>query len=187
MQSKIFTPRFLFITMAILLAAISRMLPHPPNFTPIAAMALFGGACLANKKLAFIIPLLAMFISDCIYTQYSATAGFHNTMLYVYASFILITCIEYYMRSNIKTGNVVLASMISSILFFLITNFGVWAASGFAMGPGGLLITYTAGIPFYDNSIFSSFFLNTVMGDLFYCGVLFGSLYFAKSRFPSLA
>lgn len=187
MQSKIFTPRFIFISIAIIIAAISRMLPHPPNFTPIAAMALFGGACLADKRLAIIVPLLAMFISDCIYIPYSDSTGFHNTMIYVYASFILITCIGIYIRNNARSGNIVLASVISSVLFFLITNFAVWAASGFALGFSGLIATYVAGIPFYDNSIFGSFLLNTVMGDLFYNGILFGSLYLAKSRFPALA
>ncbi len=187
MESKIFTPRFLFITIAILIAALTRMLPHPPNFTPIAAIALFGGACMTNKKFAFIIPLLAMLISDCIYIPYSDSTGFHNTMLYVYASFIIITFIGMYMRNNPKTGNIILASLISSVLFFLITNFAVWAASGFQFGMSGLLTTYVAGIPFYNNSILGSFFLNTVMGDLFYCGLLFGSFYFAKSKFPVLA
>lgn len=187
MNSKIITPRFIFITAAILVAAISRMLPHPPNFTPIAAIALFGGACMTDKRLAFIIPLLAMIISDCIYIPYSDSTGFHNTLLYVYASFILITCIGIYIRNNAKTGNIILASLVSSILFFLITNFAVWAASGFQFGMTGLLTTYVAGIPFYNNSIFGSFFLNTIMGDLFYCGILFGAFSFAKSKYPALA
>lgn len=180
MESKSITPKFLFVTIAILIAAISRVLPHPPNFTPIAAMALFGGACLSNKKFAFIIPLLAMFISDCI-------IGFHNTMIYVYASFILITFIGNYIRSNSRAGNIILASLVSSILFFIITNFGVWASGGFELGMKGLINIYLIAIPFYGNSMFGSFFANTIMGDLFYCGILFGSLYFAKSKFSALA
>ena len=180
MQSKIFTPRFLFVTFAIVLAAISRILPHPPNFTPIAAMALFGGACFTDKRFAFIVPLLAMFISDCI-------LGFHNTIIYVYASFVLITIIGIYIRHNAKAGNIILASLISSILFFAITNFGVWAAGGFAMGMKGLLSTYFIAIPFFNHSVFGSFFANTIMGDLFYCGILFGSFYLAKAKFPKLA
>ena len=186
MQSKISTPRFLFVTIAIVTVAISRLLPHPPNFTPIAAMALFGGAWLTNKKLAFLLPLLAMFISDLI-LELAAGIGFHNTILYVYASFIVMTLLGIYIRNNAKTSHVILASLISSILFFLITNFGVWAASGFESGRQGLLATYAAGIPFYNNSVFGSFFLNTIIGDLFYCGILFGSLYYAKRKFPALA
>ncbi|MBI4929559.1 MAG: hypothetical protein HY841_02265 [Bacteroidetes bacterium] len=186
MKSKIFTPRFLFITIAILLAALSRVLPHPFNFTPIGAMALFGGACLSNKKLAFIIPLLAMFISDCILELFFGY-GFHNTIIYVYASFVLITFIGIYIRSNAKAGTIILASLISSVLFFVVTNFGVWqVAAPMQSGAAGLLSTYLIAIPFYSNDLFGSFFLNTIMGDLFFSGILFGSLYFAKAKFPAL-
>ncbi|HEY4799466.1 MAG TPA: DUF6580 family putative transport protein [Bacteroidia bacterium] len=180
MQSKLFTPRFLFVTFAIVIAAISRLLPHPPNFTPIGAMALFGGACLTNKRIALALPLIAMLISDIL-------IGFHNTMIYVYASFVLITFIGIYIRRNAKTSAIILASLISSVLFFLITNFGVWAAAGFENGPAGLLSTYALGIPFFNHNLFGSFFANTIAGDLFWNGVLFGSLYFAKLRFPVLA
>ena len=186
MKSKFFAPRFLFITIAILLAAMSRVLPHPFNFTPIAAMALFGGALFTDKGIAFIIPLLAMILSDLL-LELIAGIGWHNTIIYVYASFVLITCIGIYIRNNARTGNIILASLISSILFFLITNGGVWAASGFQFGFGGLLTTLLAGIPFYNNEIFGSFFFNTIVGDLFYCGILFGSFYFARLKFPALA
>jgi len=179
MQTKLFTPRFIFISISIFIAAISRLLPHPPNFTPIAAMAIFGGAMVNDKRLAFILPLLALLLSDIV-------IGFHNTILYVYGSFILISFIGLYIRKNANSGNIILASIISSILFFLVTNFGVWAASGFELGLQGLVLTLTAGIPFYSNSIFSSFFLNTVAGDLFYCGILFAAFEFAKSKFPAL-
>ncbi len=186
MNSKIFTPQFLFISIAILLAAIARILPHPFNFTPIAAMALFGGAYFANKKIAFIIPLLAMIISDCILELISGI-GFHNTIIYVYASFVLITIIGIYIRNNINARTIILSSMISSILFFLITNAAVWIAGGFAFGLNGLLTTLLAGIPFYNHQFFGSFFFNTIAGDLFWCGILFGSFYFAKAKFPALA
>lgn len=185
-RNSFFTPRFLFITIAILLAAISRVLPHPFNFTPIAAMALFGGALLTDKRIAFIIPLLAMVISDLMLELISG-AGWHNTILYVYVSFILITLMGIYIRNNAKAGSIILASLISSLLFFLITNGGVWAAGGFQFGLGGLVTTLLAGIPFYNNEIFGSFFFNTLAGDLFYCGILFGSFYFAKAKFPALA
>lgn len=185
MKSRFITPQFLFVTITILLASISRVLPHPPNFTPIGAMALFGGACFANKKFTFIIPLLAMFISDCV-LQLISGIGFHDTMIYVYASFVLITLIGIYIRKNTKASNIIVASLISSILFFVITNFGVWAATGFAFGIKGLLNTYLIAIPFFGNTAFGSFFVNTLIGDLFYCGILFGSLYLAKSKFPVL-
>lgn len=185
-RNSLSTPRFLFIASAILLAAISRVLPHPFNFTPIAAMALFGGALLTDKRIAFIIPLLAMVISDLLLELISGI-GWHNTILYVYASFVLITFIGIYMRKNLKAGNIILASLVSSILFFLITNFGVWAADGFKFGLSGLLTAYLAGIPFYNHELFGSFFFNTLAGDLFYCGILFGSFYFVRLKFPVLA
>ena len=180
MKSKILSPRFLFITIAIVLAALSRVLPHPFNFTPIGAMALFGGACLSDKRIAFLVPLMAMLISDCI-------LGFHNTLLYVYVSFIIITFIGMYIRNNAKTGTIILASLVSSLLFFLITNFGVWASDPTSLGMTGLINTYLVAIPFYSHDIFGSFFLNTIMGDLFFNGLLFGSLYFAQAKFPALA
>ncbi|MFH1005074.1 MAG: DUF6580 family putative transport protein [Bacteroidota bacterium] len=172
------------MTCSIFLAAMSRLLPHPPNFTPVAAMAFFGGACFTNKKIAFIVPLLIMFISDSVLELISGI-GFHNTMLYVYVSFVLITMIGIFIRNNISIRTVILGSLISSMLFFLITNFGVWASLGFVKGLHGLLVVYLTGIPFYSNDIFGSFFLNTIMGDMFYCGTLFVAFYFVKSKFLS--
>lgn len=186
MKSKLFNPRFLFITIAILLAAISRVLPHPFNFTPIAAMALFGGACFTDKRVAFIIPILSMVISD-LSLELISGIGWHNTILYVYASFILITFLGIYIRNNVNARTIILTSLISSVLFFLITNGGVWAAGGFKLGFNGLVAALLAGIPFYNNELFGSFFFNTLAGDLFYCGILFGSYYFAKAKFPVLA
>ena len=186
MLSKIFTPRFLFVTFAIILTAASRLIPHAPNFTSIGAMALFGGALFADKRIALIIPLLAMFISDCILELVSGI-GFHNTILYVYASFVLITFIGIYIRSNVRTGTIILASLISSLLFFFITNSAVWIAADFQNGFNGLLTALIAGIPFYKNELFGSFFFNTIAGDLFYCGILFGSYYLAQLKFPALA
>lgn len=192
MQSKIFTPRFVFVSVAILLAAISRILPHPPNFTPIAAMALFGGAGLSDKKFAFIIPLLAMFISDCILQAVSGI-GFHNTMLFVYASFAVTVWLGFMLRENNNAGRTIVFSILSACIFFVVTNLATWWFEGVNGAPmyahtlPGLITCFAAAIPFYSNSIFGSFFLNTVLGDLFYCGILFGSFYLAKSRFPSLA
>lgn len=183
MQSKFITPKFLFVTIAILIAAISRILPHIPNFTPIAAMALFGGAYITNKRLAFLIPILALFLSDCI-LQVISGYGFHNTMLFVYGSFAITVALGFYLRENNKSGRVALFSILSSVIFFVLTNFGTWwleGTNGTPMYPHtveGLISCFVAAIPFYTN---------TFIGDLFYTGVLFGSFYFAKLKFPSLA
>ncbi|HET7819819.1 MAG TPA: DUF6580 family putative transport protein [Bacteroidia bacterium] len=174
------SPKFLFITITIFLAALSRLLPHPFNFTPIGAMALFGGAYFSNKKLSFIIPLVAMFASDCL-------IGFHNTILYVYVSFILITFIGIFISNKINAKNIILASLTSSFLFFIISNLGVWMSDSTSHGMIGLFNTYFAAIPFYNNEPLGSFLFNNILGDLFFNGVLFGSYYLAKTRYPLLA
>jgi len=170
-MKNIFNPRFVFITTLIILASVSRIIPHIPNFSPVAAIALFGGVCFSNKKLAFIVPLAIMFLSDVI-------IGFHNTMIYVYVAFIIISAIGIYMQEKRNVRNVLVASLISSILFFLITNFGVWASDPTSIGISGLIETYILGIPFFGN---------TILGDLFYNAILFGALYFAQLKFPRLA
>ena len=176
MKSKIFTPRFIFITSAILIAAVSRIFPHIPNFTPIAAMALFGGTYLSDKRLAIIVPLIAMFISDAA-LEVTTGWGFHNTMIYVYIGFVLTSLIGMRVRNNTSVLSVATASILSSVVFFTLTNFGVWAASGFQMGFAGLSTTYMLGIPFFGP---------TLAGDLFFNAILFGSFYFAQQKFPAL-
>jgi hypothetical protein len=177
MKSTIATPRFLFLSMAIFIAAMSRLFPHIPNFTPIAAIALFGGVNFKSKPLAFLVPLIAMFISDCC-LQLTTGYGFHNTILFVYASFALTTLIGLYVGKNANLKTVFTASLISSVLFFIITNFGCWASGGFQEGATGLATTYIAGIPFFGP---------TLLGDLFFNGILFGSFYLAQRRLPALA
>ena len=154
--------KILFVISAIILAAASRLIPHIPNFTPISAMALFGGACLTDKRLAYSVPLIAMFLSDLF-------LGFHNAMIYVYASFVITTFIGIKIRENITTISVISGSVISSVIFFLITNYGVWEGSReISLGA-----TYVLGIPFFGP---------TMAGDLFYNGILFGMFYYAQIR-----
>jgi len=180
-MNKIFTPKILFIASALLIAAFSRLIPHPFNFTPIAGMALFGGALLNDKKLAVAIPLIAMFISDIF-------LGFHDQMLGVYLSFIMISFIGFWLGNKYSTGKVILASLSSSVLFFLVTNFYCWLIYPmYTKDLVGLLSAYTLAIPFYTNDVFGSFFLNTIMGDLFYTSALFGAYYLASLKFPVLA
>ncbi len=176
MKSKTFTSRFIFITSAVLLAAVSRLFPHIPNFTPIAAMALFGGVYFSDKRLAFIIPLIAMLISD-IAIQLLFGWGFHSTIIYVYAAFVLTSIIGIMVRRNVSILSVAAGSIISSILFFIITNFGFWASTGCQMGVSGLNTAYLMGVPF---------FAPTLLGDLFFNSVLFGAFYFAQKRYPIL-
>lgn len=143
----------------IIFAIVLRLMPHPANFAPIAAMALFGGVYL-NKKYALIVPLAAMFLSDIF-------LGFHNTMLFVYGSFLLTGVVGLWLRKHKTLPVVAGATLLSSLLFFLITNFGVWLVGGlYPKTFAGLVNAYFYAIPF---------FRNTVIGDLFYVGLFFGS------------
>jgi len=145
--------------------AIAKFIPHMPNFAPIAAIALFGAVYL-NKKYALIIPIAAMLFADYF-------IGFYNGWLLasVYGSFILIGLIGLWLRNNKTVANIIGASLTGSVLFFLITNFVMWAVQPLmpqAIYPHtlqGLLQSYTMGLPF---------FRNTLAGDLFYVGGMFG-------------
>ncbi len=173
MENKFFTPRTLLIFAAIFGAAIMRLLPHWPNFTPVAAMALFGGVYINRKALAFILPIAAMFLSDLI-------IGFHSTMLVVYAGVIITVVIGFGLKNRVKVSNIAIASVISSVTFFLITNFGAWMSGlmTYSKDFSGLIQAYIAGIPFFNNGL---------MGDLFFSTVFFGGFYLVTKRYPSLA
>ncbi len=150
----------------ILIGVIARIIPHAPNFTPIGAMALFGGAYM-DKKQALILPVLAMILSDFI-------IGFDSLpmRLTVYGSFLIMVLIGFWLKRHNKFGNILTASLVSSLLFFATTNFAVWAFGTMYLKTfAGLGESYLFAIPF---------FRNTVLGDLFYSGAFFGSYELAK-------
>ena len=128
-----------------------RLLPHPPNFTPIFAMALFGGAYLDNKKMAFILPLAAMLISDLF-------IGFHSLMLVVYGAIALITALGFLLKNRVRPSTVIGASLLGSLIFYLISNFAVWALfDTYPHTIAGLGTSYVAAIPFFKNSLISAY------------------------------
>lgn len=182
MKDIITRPRAIFIISVILAGALFRFIPHWPNFTPIAAMALFGGTYLGRKHLAFLVPFAAMFLSDLV-------LGFHSYMLAVYIAFGLTVVLGLTLRGRTSVGNVALASVSSSVLFFLITNFAAWLASPiYPPTFTGLIESYIAGLAFFNNGSYGlSFFLNEVAGGLFYNGIFFGVYYMARQRIPALA
>ncbi|HOI88809.1 MAG TPA: hypothetical protein PLV51_13205 [Lentimicrobium sp.] len=173
MEKKHVSTRFMIVVIAISLAVLMRLVPHWPNFTPVAAIALFSGATIHRKSLAFLIPVFAMLLSDIV-------LGFHATMLAVYAGFLITVLIGFRLRNRVKAGNVVLASLSSSVIFFLITNFGAWISGmmPYSKDFSGLMQAYIAGIPFFNNGL---------LGDLFYSTVLFGAFYLVTRRYPALA
>ncbi len=155
---KLKIPEIAAPLVVIFLAVLMRLLPHPPNFAPIAAMALFGG-CYLDKKYALAIPLLAMFVSDLF-------LGFHSTMPFVYGSFLLIGGIGMLLKHHKRAKVIFGASLAASIGFFMITNFGVWAVTGlYPKTINGLIQSYYFALPFFHN---------TIAGDLLYTGLLFG-------------
>jgi hypothetical protein len=132
------------------IAAVLRLLPHLPNVTPITAMALFSGAYFTNKKYAFIIPIFAMLISDIF-------LGFSFITLFVYAAFILVGYIGFASKKISIT-----TILISSISFFVITNFGHWLMY-YPKSFSSLIECYTLAIPFFRNSLIGDFFFAGVM------------------------
>lgn len=163
--------RLAAILTAILVAASLRLLPHPPNFTPIGAMALFGGAYLGRRAFAFAAPLGALLLSDLV-------LGFHGSMPFVYAGVALTVLIGWALASRLSAVTVAGAALASSVLFFGLTNFGVWLTSGmYPLTLAGLTACFVAAIPFFQN---------TLAGDLFYSALLFGGFALLERRVPRL-
>ena len=130
--------------------ALSRCLPHPPNFTPLAAMSLLSGAFLRDWRLALIIPLGAMLLSDLY-------LGLHNSMLFVYAAMASIVIFSRYGLRRVSLFRLTSASVLSAVWFFLLTNFGAWLGhETYAPSLNGLMQAYVAGIPFFRNTLLSS-------------------------------
>ncbi|GAB4330188.1 MAG: hypothetical protein Kow00127_22420 [Bacteroidales bacterium] len=151
--------------------ALMRMIPHWPNFTPVAALALFGGALYGRKWLAFIIPLGAMFLSDLV-------LGLHQGIIAVYLAFALVVLLGFGLGQKPGALKLGAFTLIASLIFFIITNFAVWL--GGIMYPltfAGLMACYTAALPF---------FLNSVLGNIFFVSLFFGAWYLLTLRFPAL-
>jgi hypothetical protein len=174
----------------ILLAAFSRLVPHEPNFAPIAGMALFGAANFRNRWLAFAVPLAAMFLSDLalgwavhmgVYSGWMAnTKGLHSGSIVIYATFTAIAAMGFVLRRNRSIPLLAGTTLAGSLVFFVITNFAVWVGGDGDLYPhtlDGLVTCYVQAIPF---------FRNTLAGDVFYVAVLFGSFALVERFYPSL-
>lgn len=168
----------------ILSSVLLRLVPHVPNFAPIAATALFGGTYL-KKRYAIIIPMATLIISDYLLLYinpfqspmvnlskvHPLTAMINPSTFYVWGSFVLIGFIGMWLGNHKKAHNVVMGSLASSILFFLITNFGFWLTNSlYPKTLDGQILAYIMALPFFKW---------TMLGDLFYTGVFFGAYEFA--------
>jgi hypothetical protein len=164
--------RTLLALALLVLAAALRIAPHPWNFTPVGAMALFSGALLKDRRLALLFPLLTLFLGDIF-------IGFHKLIPIVYASFLINVAIGLWLRERRTISRISLATLAGAIQFFLITNFAVWQfLSGYPHTASGLVACYAAGIPF---------FWNTLAGDAVYAALLFGAYALAERFLPALS
>ena len=163
MNKKLFT-----LAAIIFAVALFRVLPHPPNVSPVAAMALLGGAYFTDKRMAFILPFLALILSDLI-------IGFHNTMIFVYIGFALTVGMGIWIQKKMTANRVATSAIGATLLFFIITNFGAWLMNGmYPMTTAGLMQAYAAGIPFLQNSL---------LGNLAFTSVMFGGFALLQHQF----
>jgi len=141
---------YLLPILVIVALSFSRLIPHPSNFTPILAVGIFSGFYFKNFILSFFIVISSMFLGDLY-------LGFHNTMFFTYTSLSVAVLIGVFIK-NFKTKEILFSGLASSVCFFIITNFGVWAVSGmYEINFAGLLQSYTMAIPFFHNTLISTF------------------------------
>jgi hypothetical protein len=142
----------------ILVGVVSRLVPHPWNATPVTAIALFGGTYL-SKRWAILLPLAIVAMSDLV-------LGWHSTILFTWGAFAVTGWLAWWIRVRPSAARILAGSLLGSVIFFLVTNFGVWAMQTlYPRTLAGLWECYVAGLPFFRNAL---------AGDLIYTGVLFG-------------
>jgi len=159
-----------------IVAALLRLVPHPPNFAPVGAVALFGGARLRGWQ-AYVVPLLAMAITDPIVSRMAGYPAYHWSTLVIYGSFLISVLLgRVFLRNSSNPTRIIAVVLAGSVQFYLLTNFYEWLASS-TLYPhtwSGLVECYTAALPFFGR---------TILGDLFYSGVLFSAYALLNRRF----
>ncbi|NUM31426.1 MAG: hypothetical protein HUU47_03785 [Bacteroidetes bacterium] len=176
----------LILFLVIVLATFSRLFITIPNFSAIGSLALFCGAIVGRKKFSFLIPFAALLVGDLmmagtgkLYSDYF----FQGYFLWVYFAFFITWLIGKAIKDRFNFKNLLLASLLSSVSFFLISNFGSWLQLGFyPKNLAGLIEAYIAGISFYKNDLLSNFFLNQLAGDLFFNSVFYLAFFVAFKR-----
>ena len=140
----------------ILILALARLIPHPPNFTPIIAVAIMSGYFFKNINLSFLALIVAMLVSDLF-------IGFYENVIFVYASLLLITFIFYKISNKISFKNLFIYGFAGSLIFFIVSNFGVWALGSpgvydiaYEKNLNGLMQCYILAIPFFGNTFLST-------------------------------
>ena len=157
MQNLLITLKKEFFPISlILILALARLIPHPPNFTPIIAVAIMSGYFFKNINLSFLTLVVAMLIGDLF-------IGFYENMIFVYASLLLITFVFYKISKKINFKSLFIYGFIGSLIFFIISNFGVWALGSpglndivYEKNLNGLVECYILAIPFFGNTFLST-------------------------------
>lgn len=170
--------RFFTLVGITLAAAATRLLPHPPNFTPLPAMALFGGVYFASRAAAFAVPLAAMFLSNLALGLLVYGMAGIPLMPYVYGSFALTVLLGFWVRRRPSPLAIGTAALAAAVLFFLVSNLGVWLQRKlYPMSWEGLVACYVAAIPFFKNML---------AGNVVYALVLFGGFALAERHIAAL-
>ena len=177
--SLVMKKNILLIVALIVIGILGRIIPHPPNFTPIIAIALLASHVFKNKWIVILTPLMAMWISDLVINNY-LYAGYYDSLLifsssflWVYGPIIFIALLGTVLIKKVKMSNIALSSISGSLIFFLVSNFGVWiSGTMFPKSLFGLIECYTFALPFFGNAL---------VGDLVYCTILFTSYSLAFS------
>jgi len=176
--------RHLVLAGILVLAAFSRLIPHPPNFTALGAMALFGGTYIHNRTFAVLFPLSSLWASDIIlnnlvYSEfYKGFVLFSPSHIWIYISFVIIAILGQSLQKNINIKAIGISAISASVLFFILSNFGVWIQGlMYPLSFNGLIACYIAALPFFGW---------TLIGNFFFCSILFGSFEFATTKISSL-
>ena len=163
----------------VVFATVMRSVPHPWNLTPIGAVALFSGACFDRRRWSFVIPLVALFMSD-VFMEITTGYGFHVLMPVIYGSFAVIVVMGIWLRNRRQSVAAVAGGAFAGATFFyIVSNFAMWTISTvYPKTFAGLVACYVAGIPYYGTGL---------AGDLLYSGLLFGTFVWLERRVPSFA
>ncbi len=172
-----------FLCLLIVATVAMRVVPHPWNFAPVGAVALFGGATFRSKWAAFLVPLSAMFISDVLLSNLKGYDLFTPITAVIYACYVFYAALGFWLRSRRQAVPIAGAALTGAVVFYLVTNLAAWWA--LSTGPGaeytrdfaGLMSSYVLALPFFGN---------TLLGDVVFCTMLFGGLALAESKVPAL-
>ncbi len=173
-------PRINILAIGLLvIAVVSRVIPHIPNFTPIESIALFSGAYLASKRLSFILPIIGIYLADLVLNNTIYRSFFPDSesfiwisgyMVWTFISMLGIIGLGHLLKNRLKPINILGFSVLGSVMFFIVSNFGAWAGSTvYPKSITGIMECYTMAIPFFRNSLLSN---------LMFTAILFGSMEF---------